>query len=283
MPLVTNNIGEARTAYAALETRAQNAERLAQSLQSAIDNRVVPRPILQNVLDIHQIALNREIDNLQLRTQLQTAIIAKADLRLQTFIAAIGLAAAIGEGSMPDRVIPTLSATIQSYLTLSGLDVGLSFFQPGVGADSGSLSMTTFEISKVPPQPGTPSPRNLYVVLQDKQQLYTNSFWAQFSTATSAATQIVAAVTGVLDNTGSWNFAYLLQAAIGIGNLEKTLSGLVTSSSPGSAATAFSSAVASFQALTTALSNKQQPVAGDVLALAASLANVTNAGRFLLS
>ena len=285
MPLVTDNIQEARTAYNVLEARAQAAEQLAQTLQSTLDAVRKPPPRLGEVSDIRQVLLNREAENTRLRTQLQQAIVTKSDLPLASFIAAIGLAAAIGEATMPDRTISSLAVTLQTHLSLADASVGLQFFQPGVGTPSDSLSTTTFEVAKVPPQPGVPAPRNLYTVLQDKQAAYSDPVWAQFKTSSQPPSQpandVVVAVAVVLNNTSAWNFPYLLQAATAIGNLEKTLAALVTAGRPSDAATAYATAVSSFLALTTALTGKSPAVAGDLLALTASADNVTRVARTL--
>jgi hypothetical protein len=287
MPLVTDNIEEARTAYQTLEARAQTAEQLAQTLQSTLDQ-VKARPLrLEEVKDIRQVVLNREADNAQLRTQLQQAIVTKADLPLENFIASLGLAAAVGEATMPDRTISSLSATLQTHISMADSSVGLHFFQPGIDSPSDSLSSTSFEIAKVPPQAGVPAPRNLYIVLQEKQAVYSNPFWTRFKTSTQPPSQpandVVVIVATALANTSAWNFPYLLQSATAIGNSEKTLAALVIAAQPSDAATAYTAAVSSLLALTTALANKPAAVAGDLLALTGSLDNVTRVARTLLT
>jgi hypothetical protein len=288
VPLVTDNIEEARTAYSALEARARSAEDLAQTLRAELDKvRARPQLGIHDVHDIRQVLLNREADNEKLRIQLQQAIVTKADLALENFIASIGMAAAVGEATMQDRVISSLSATLQTYVTPTDTSVGLRFFQPGVDGHRDSLSSTTFEIARVPPPAGVPAPRNLYTVLLEKQNLYSNAFWARFTTNTSPpgqpANDIVVAVAVILANAGTWSFPYLLQSAAALGNSEKTLAALVSAVSPGNAATAYSAAVSLLLALTTALTNKRVAVAGDLLALTASLDNVTSVARTLLT
>jgi hypothetical protein len=286
VPLVTDNIEEARTAYSVLEVRAQRAESLAQTLQSALDNTRIRPGFIQDVHDIRQVLLDREAVNENLRVQLQQAIVTKADLPLENFIASIGLAVAVGQASMPDRTVPSLSASLQSYVTPTESSVGLRFFQPGVDGHPESLSTTTFQIALVPPAPGLRAPRNLYTVLLEKQSLYTNTFWARFVTSASPpavpANDIVVALTAILANSGSWNYSYLLQSSMAVGNSEKALAALVSVALPGDAATAFSAAVSSLLALTTALAAKPTAVAGDLFALTASLDNVTSVARALL-
>ncbi len=287
MPLFTNDIEQARAAYSVLEGRTQSAEQLAQTLQSALDDLKARQPLSFELAQaIRQRALDREADNAKLQTQVQHAVQANADLPLQNFIASVGLAAAVGEATMPDRAIASISATVLSHLTLAGPTVGLRFFQPGVGVDPSSLSSTTFEIAKVPPQPGATAPRCLYSVLEDKQNVYTNSFWARFTTTSQPPSQpsanIVVAIAEVLANTGGWNFLYLLQSAAAIGTLEKTLSSLVTIALPVDKAAAYGISVDSLLALTKALGGKDVPVAGDLHALTASLDNTTGVARTLL-
>lgn len=287
MPLFTDDIEQARVAYSVLEGRTQSAEQLAQTLQAALDDLKARQPVSFELAQaIRQRALDREADNAKLQTQVQNAVQASADLPLQNFIAAVGLAGAIGEATMPDRAIGSISATVQTHLSLAGSAVGLRFFQPGIGVDPGSLSSTTFEIAKVPPPPDATAPRSLYSVLEDKQVVYTNSFWSRFNASgpppSRPPAEIIVAIATVLANTGRWNFSYLLQSALAIGSLEKTLSSLISAALPGDSAAAYSVSVDSLLALTKALSAKDVPVAGDLLALTASLDNTTALARTLL-
>jgi hypothetical protein len=289
LPLVTDNIDEARAAYSALETRAQGAENLARTLKAELDKARAARPPLgiQEAHDIRQVVLNREADNERLRIQLQQAIVTRADLPLESFIASLGMAAAVGEATMPDRTVSSLSATVQSYVTPSDTSVGLRFFQPGVDTHLETLSSTSLELARVPPPTGVPSPRSFYNVMLGKQSVYSDPFWAQFTTNSTPpgqpANDIVVAASTALANAGSWSFASLLQSAIAIGTSEKSLADLASSKLPGKAASSYSTAVTSLLALTTALSNKSLPVAGDLLSLAASLDTITRVARTLLA
>lgn len=288
MPLVTDNIEEARAAYRALEMRTQSAERLVQSLRSALQQARALGPVsLENARDLRQIALNREADNERLRTQLQQAIVAKADLGLESLIAAVGLAAVLGEATMPDRVISQLSATLQSYVLSNRSGVGLRFFQTGIDPSPEALSSTSFQMSKIPPPPAVPAPRNLYAVLQDKQRVYTDPFWKGFVTNTqppsNPAAQIVTAAATMLATAANWNFPYVLRSAGDIGKLEKTLSQLTAASVSASGAAAYSAAADSLLAVASALNNTPIPVAADLLSLTASLDNVTRVARTLIS
>ena len=285
MPLVTDNIEEARVAYNALEGRAQSAEQLAQTLQSALTNEIAREPVTFRVSEIlRQHTLDREADNAQLTSQLQQALVVKADLPLQSFIASIGLASALGEATMPDRSISSVAATLQTHLQLAESVIGLRFFQPGIDRDSATLCTTTVQLAKVTPQPGVPAPRNLYTALEDKQSVYANAFWSKFVTTppSQPAADAEAAIALLLANAGVWTFANVLQATIAIATLEKSLSVLVSAAQPGTAATSFASAVNDLFVLTASLQITALPVAGDLLALTAALDNVTSAARALL-
>ncbi len=287
MPLFTDNIEQARLAYSALEQRAQAAEQRAQALQSALDNLNAAQPPADgDVALLRQRVLDLEGDKVGLRRQLDQALQTRSDQTVQNFIATLGLAVAIGEATMPDRVISSVAANLQTYITTAASAVGLRFFQPGVETDPSALSSTTFEIAKIPPQPGAPAPPHLYAVLEDKQSVYTDTFWSRFATSTQPPSQpsvdLVVAIATVLANTGGWNFAFLVQSATTIGMLEKSLASLVAAAVTGGAVTAYGAAVDSLLALTKALGGKEVPVAGDLFALAASLANTTSAARRLL-
>ena len=175
---------------------------------------------------------------------------------------------------MPDRAIPSVGATVQAHMTLQDGTVGLRLYQPESSSSVG-LGTTSFEIDKIPPQPGVPPPRPFYVVLEDKQKLYTNDFWLKFE----AATQIVAEIGKTITNTGAWNFAFLVQAAIRIADLEKKLSGLIAASVPADRAKAYSVAADGLAAQAQALSAKTNPVAGDLFLLSATLDTATTIGK----
>jgi hypothetical protein len=288
LPLLTDNIEEARAAYSALEGRTLSAERLIESLQTALREAKSGEPIsFQQTLDIRQTALDREADNVRLREQLQRAIVVKADLPLQAFIASIGLASALGEATLPDRTITSLAATLQTHLIIAQSAVGLHFFQTGIDQEPGSLSTTTFQLAKITPQPGVPAPRNLYSAVREKQGVYANAFWRKFATATQPPSQpaadIESAAAMLLANAANWNFPYLLQSALEIGNLEKTLSSLVAAALPGIASTEFEEAANSFVGVLGNMQGNIQPVAGDLFALTGSLDAVTAAAKVLLS
>jgi len=287
MALVADTIEEARLAYGALERRAESAERLAAVLQSALDQvrASMPATLIPDG-NTRQLIADLMQANQQLQENLRSALVPKADLALQRVIESFAFAAALGEATMPDRIVASLTATLQSYITLAESGIGLQFFQPGLGVTPASLSSTTLELSRVPPASAAgPSPR-LYAVWEQKQEIYSNPFWSPFksggASATSIAADLVILVARVLRNTDQWSFSYLVSAAVAVAARERELAGLVAARAPGSAAAAYTSAADQLVALTAALSPKLAPVAGDLGLLTASLDRVTGAARALL-
>jgi len=279
MPLFTDDMGQAQVAYRALESRAVGAERHAQALQAVIaDLRARLAVPFDDVASLRQRILDLEAENFKLRTQIDELARLKIDLPLQNFIASVGLAAAIGEASMPDRAITALAAKAQAYLAPSEGGVGLRFQQPELGALAVGLSATSFDLAKVPPPPGRPAPRNLYAVLQEKQRVFTNPFWSRFE----PATRLVVEVAKILSDVGGWNFAYLAQSASALAALEKLLAPFVAEASPPETASAYTAAVDALSALADSLKAKANPVAGDLSALSAALDAVTNSIRTFL-
>jgi len=268
MPLRTDDIVQARSAYATLEARAQSAERRADQLQALVNELRKARPAEIDVLALlRQRVADLEAENIALRKQLDQLAQLKADLPLQNFVAAIGLGAAIGEASMPDRSIATLAAKVQTYLAPTEHGVGLRFQQPELGALAVGLSTTAFELAKVPPTAGVPAPRSLYAILQDKQQVLSDPLVAPFIPATRVQVKIAE----LLANTGAWDFGYLVQGAASMATQERELARLLGQRIPGEAAAAYGAAVDALAALVDSLAGKPNPVAGDLRSLAAAL------------
>ena len=281
MPLVTNNIEEAHIAYGALETRAVSAEQRADVLQATVDRLTAMQPIsatLANQLAQHTV--DQEAANAQLRAQ-QVAQVSP-DVPVDRFIASLGLAAAIGEASMPDRAVASIAAAVQGYLMLSPGPGGtpivpaLRFYQPEFGAP-GSAGSVSFEIAKTPPSSGAAAAPNLYAVLQHKQSVFTDPVWSRFVTATQPpvqpAQQIVVEIAKVFASTGAWDFSFLVQEASAIAAFETGLVSLLAGAVSPQRAASYSAAVAALTALVRALDPqvKAVPVAGDIFALAAAL------------
>ena len=186
------------------------------------------------------------------------------------------MSVAIGEASMPDRAIPSISATVQSYLAPGAAGVGLRFQAPELAATDARLSTTSFEIAKVPVPPGTAAPRSFYAVLQEKQRVCTDPFLAK----SSQASAIIVEVAKTLANTDSWSFNFLAQSVFTIAGLEKKLADSLKAA--GKDATAYEAAVDNLIALDNTLRAKTNPVVGDLLALVAALDAATSALKTLL-
>ncbi len=279
MPLRTDDLLQARRAYGALEARAQSAERRAEQLQVLVTElRKLPPAEVDVIALLRQRILDLEGENIRLRTQLDQLAQLKTDLPLQNFVAAVGLAAAIGEASMPNRSIASMATKVQTYLAPAEQGVGLRFQQPELGAFAVGLSTTAFEVAKVPPAPGVPAPRSLYAVLQDKQQVLADPFFARFA----PAMQVQVKLAELFANTGAWHFAYLVQAAAVVAAQERELAKLLAQQVSREAAAAYGAAVDALAALADSLTSKANPVAGDLLALASALDLTTGSLKTLL-
>lgn len=286
MPLITNNIDEARLAYTALENRAVSAEQRADTLQTTVDRLTTAQPILAAVADrLSQRAVDQEAANAQLRAQQAGQV--SPDTPLDRFIASFGLAAALGEATMADRAVTSIAATVQGFLVApaGGAAPALRFYQPEFGAP-GTAGSASFEITKTPPAAGAAAPRTLYAVLRDKQAMFDDPFWARFVTAavppSQPARQIVVELAKVLAAAGSWDFAFLVREAATLAALESTLAGLAA---PSPRAASYAAAVTALSSLVAALAPtvKAAPVAGDVYALASALDATTSIAGMLRS
>jgi hypothetical protein len=278
MPLITNDIEQARRAYASLEARAQAAEAHATTLAASLDAIRGQLPVLT---EQGQLLRRSAIDNAAAVAQLQAQGIATVspDVSLQGFVASLGLAAAIAEATMPDRAISSVSVSIQGHLVGGAPQDGarLRFHQPELGPANG-LSSTSVTIEKVPPAAGSPTPRNLYVVLADKQAVYTNPFWLR----QPPSGQIIGQIASVFANVGDWTFQLLAQSAGGIAGQEAALVSLLAAGTPAQNVDAYRTSVTALTGLTDALLAKSIPVAGDLLALAAALDRSTAEARKLV-
>ena len=277
MPLIASTIDQARTAYAALETRALSAEAHVATLQASMQTltSVVP-VIMQNNGVLSQYATQQLQTNAQLTSDQATAV--APDTPLAGFVASLGLAAALAEATMPDRTVTSLASTIQSYLSFTAqpdgsLSIGLRLYQPEFGTPS-ALATTSFEIAKIPPQAGAVPPPNLYLVLADMQNAFGDSFWAGFtsgSPAVSPAWQIVAECTKMLSNVAAWTLPFLIAESVIIAEYQSKLVTLVQAGSQSATAAPFAAAVSALSALNQRLSSVSAPVAGDLFALATAL------------
>ena len=282
MPLFANNPLETQAAFSALQLRATTAEQNAAILRATIDNLTTAQQTIQKSDD----TLARfTVSQVGANAQLTANLVAQAsntppDLTLDSFIAALGLSVALAEASMPDRVINGVSATVPTYLTfITGADgigrLGLRLYQPEFGSP-GAIATTSFQLAKVAVDSNLPAPRSLYLVLQDKQALFSDPFWAKFASGTPPvplASQIIVEITKVFNACGQWTFPFLLQAATILAGLETTLSTLIGNAAPPASSTAYTAAVTALSQTCQALdpSTRSDYVAGDLFALTAAL------------
>jgi hypothetical protein len=280
MPLITSDIQQARTAYFALELRANSAEQTAVTLQATVDDLAsTHRELARTSGLLGQYAVSQLQTNSQLTVQQAGQV--SPDITLGDFVASLGLAVALAEATMPGRAINSVKATVQSYLTFAaGPDgvskvAGLRLYHPELGTPA-ALATTSFEIAKVATQPGTPAPRSLYAVLQDKQAEFSNPFWIQFAASSPPvrpADQTVAEIAKVFAQTGTWTFPFLVQEAAVIAGFETTIASMAANVAPPERAAAYGAVVAALTNLAKALDPtvKSRFVAGDLFALTAAL------------
>lgn len=287
MPLITDNINEARSAYAGLELLADAAQQNVVTLRatveslSSLQSTILDTARVQSDFTAAQISTNAQLTIQQVTTVLP-------DVTLDNFIAALGLSIALAEATMPDRAISGVQASVQSYLTFApgpngAMVPGLRLYQPELGEPT-ALATTSFELAKTV-SAGTPAPRSLYTVLQAKQTTFADPFWAKFASGnppTQPAVSIVAEVGKVFSMIGSWSFPYLLQEASTIAGLETTLAGLLAGVTPADAVAAYSTSVQALTALIQALGGRSVYVAGDLFALTAALDATTNLATALI-
>lgn len=287
MPLVTDNINEARSAYVSLELLANATQQNVVTLRATVESlSSLQSTILDTARTQSDFTAAQISTNAQLTTQQVTTVL--PDITLDNLIAALGLSVALAEATMPDRAINSVQASVQSYLTFApdsnGVMVpGLRLYQPELGEPS-ALATTSFELAKTV-SAGAPAPRSLYTVLQAKQTTFADPFWAKFTSgnpATEPAVSIVAEVGKVFSMTGNWSFPYLLQEASTIAGLETTLAGLLTGVTPANAVAAYTVSVQALTSLIQALGARSVHVAGDLFALATALDATTNLASALI-
>jgi len=287
MPLITDNINEARSAYAGLELLADAAQQNVVTLRATVESLSSLQSTILDTARVQSDFTAAQIStNAQLTTQQVTTVL--PDVTLDNFIAALGLSIALAEATMPDRAISGVQASVQSYLTFApgpngAMVPGLRLYQPELGAPT-ALATTSFELAKTV-SAGTPAPRSLYTVLQAKQTTFADSFWARFSSGnppTQPSVPVVAEVGKVFSMIGSWSFPYLLQEASTIAGLETTLAGLLAAVTPADAVMAYTTSVQALTSLIQALGGRSVYVAGDLFALTAALDATTSLAMALI-
>jgi hypothetical protein len=278
MPLITDDIAQAREAYARLEGHLSSAERRASAATAALgDLLAAHQTVLDSIGVLQQRILDLERANIELQQQLDQVTRLRADVGLAGFVTSVGLAATLGEASMPDRAVSSLTASIRTFLTPDGGAVGLRFPQPEFGDIAAGLTTTSFQLTKMPALADTPAPRSLYTVLQDKQLIYSASRFEGIS----IAGQLVAAASRLLTDVGAWSFSFLVQEARTIGSLETRLADALPNQ-PGGARETLAQAAAALSALTDRLTNLSSPSAGDLLALSTAMDTTSRAARAFL-
>jgi len=288
MALLTNDITQARSAYAGLELLNNATQERVVTLQATVDSltslqsKLFETAHLQNQLTLSQISTNAQLTTQQVSTILP-------DVTLDNFIAALGLSVALAEATMPDRAIGSVSASVQSYLTLTpgpngAMVPGLRLYQPELGEPS-ALATTSFDISKTVAPAGTATPRALYAVLQAKQAAFANTFWTKFSSGNppvQPAASIVSEIAKIFAAIGSWSFPYLLQEAQTISQLETTLAALIGNAAPQGAVGAYTASAQALSTLVLTISARSVYVAGDLYAVSAALDATTGLALALI-
>jgi hypothetical protein len=274
VPLYTDDIRRARAAYDLLEARLAGAERRVAELQATVDELVARQPPATKDTELlRRRILQLEGEKLELREQREELARVKAEVSVADLVRGFGRAASVGEASMPDRAIRSLTATVQGHVTPDADDIGIRFQPPELGARTGGLASASFELAKVPPSPDAPAFPNLAGVLQEKQALYADPRWPR----QADASRVVSAVTRAL--AGSATTPEIVSAASSVAEGERRMaSGL-----RGEEASPYRSATRVLSALVDAVAAKPEASAGDVLALAAALEATTDAARRLLS
>jgi hypothetical protein len=216
------------------------------------------RLLRQRVVDLEaeRIALRERVDRLER---------ARADISLSDLVHSLALDVALGEATMPDRVVTPVSISATSYLVPSADGIGLRF-PTAEATDATGLSSTSLELAKVPAPEGR-APRSLYAVLQDKQLAY-----AEPADEGGLEGRLLAEIGKALAESGAWTMPFLAGAAGRIGELELKLAESVADEERTKAA-------AALVELAGSLAEKAQFVAGDLYSLGAALDETTPPAR----
>jgi hypothetical protein len=207
-----------------------------------------------------------ESENIELRQQLEQVQRSRSEFRLANLVDSVGAAVALGEATMSQHAISSVSVSAQMYLVPAGDEVGLRFQPPELAHSAAGQSSATFELAKVPGAgPAVPS---LYAVLEEKQRLYSAEPW----TSRKDVARLLVELRETLAAADSWTVEFLAERAAVIGRIERQLVGTARTNVAveARAATAELAAVAGRP-------GKRRAVAGDVHALAAALRATTAA------
>jgi hypothetical protein len=206
---------------------------------------------------LRQRVVDLEAENFELQERLERLKHARADVSLSGFVQSLALDVALGEATMPDRVVTPVSVSASTYLVPSDGGIGLRFQPPELADRPEGLSSTSLELAKVPMVDGR-TPPSLYSVLQQKQRVY------GVPSAGRIAGRIVAEVGKVLAASGAWTLPFLAESAVRIGELELKLA-------ESERAEGRSEDAKALLRVARSLLDKPRPTAGDLYSLAAAL------------
>jgi hypothetical protein len=214
-------------------------------------------PPRQTLELLRQRVVDLEAENFELKERLARVEQLRADISLGGFVQSLALDVALGEATMPDRVVTPVAVSASTYLLPSEGGIGLRFQPPELADRPEALSSTSLELAKVPMVDGR-TPPSLYAVLQQKQRVY------GVSSAGRIEGRIVAEVGKVLAESGGWTLPFLAEAAVRIGELELKLAESARDEGRSEAAKALLRLARSVLAT-------PRPAAGDLYSLAAAL------------
>jgi hypothetical protein len=257
-PLVTNDILEARSAYALLEARALGAEQNIALLRArATQLAQVSQDAAAHSGVLSEYVAGQASANARLISD-QAGQVAP-DITLQDLISALGLSTALAEAAMPGQAIGGLQAKVQCFVSLQtapdgvSRSVALRLYQPEIGA-AGALATASFTIEKIPPLGGAPPPGALYGVLQDTQAIFSSPSWSRFldPSGASPAAALVVRATQTLADSANWRMPDLEAQAVTMAALQTSLADLAASSLGGQALSAWRAAAVALGTLAAA-------------------------------
>jgi hypothetical protein len=229
-----------------------------------------------DVNQLRQLIRELEMENAALRSE-PAASGPAGSMRLHDFVDAFGLAAALGDASMPDRALAFIKVSTLAAISVQDSEVWLTF--PRLTASiSAALPTVSFDLVKTPLSHGVPANQSMYSVLLDMQALYSSAFW----TDQPSAHQLVIETTRVMGDSAGWTMPYLLDAAETLARAEEELARLTMDASDSQSSLPLSAAAGAVTDLCHALRAKPTLVAGDLEALTTALAGSAAAARGML-
>jgi hypothetical protein len=224
---------------------------------------------------LRQRVADLEGELIEARAELERVRELRAQATLAGVVKSLGLAVAVGEATMPDRAVSSVSVSAQTYLVPQGGGVALRF-QPAESAEHAvGLSTTTLELAKVPAAgPALPS---LYAVLEEKQRLYSAEPWA----SRPESRPLLAELGRTLADAGAWDLTLLAERAAAIAELEQQLVRAEAGGTRSPAATEARGTTDELASLASKLRRKSEPVAGDLHTLVGALHTTTRTAEAL--